>query len=221
MHNSGMSYRCEAKNADAFVQQVANYVAAGYRYHVSGVIPEKKDPTAVDRKLIGQYGVNISKWAKARRKKAGGANVQYLRYERFFVLLVTPGRHPIHDEEPGIKDIHRNPIRFQGYSIGCGLGRDGRYHASVRIHMEEYRRLKAYFLGMAVHRSEQTLAREFRRLPFVPYAPVRQQLLNLLRGVNRERSLAGYSRLPISVLKLSRVPIKVYADDFPPQHLAA
>ena len=114
-----------------------------------------------------------------------------------------------------------NPMRFQGYSIGCGLGRDGRYHASVRIHMEEYRRLKAYFLGMAVHRSEHTLAAEFRRLPHVPYARLRQQLLNLLRGVNRERSLAGYSKLPISVLKLSRVPTKVYAEECPSQDLAA
>lgn len=211
-----MSYRCEAKNSEAFVQQAANYVAAGYRYFVSGTIPPKKDPRAIDRKLIGQYGVNISKWARARRKKAGGANVHYLRHGRFFALFISAGSHPIFEHEPHVKDLRRDVLRFEGYSIGCGKGVDGRYHASVRIHVEEYRRLKGYLLELAVHRTADVLAEEFRRLPFVPYARVRRQLLNVLRAVNRRRKEAGFVPLPASVLKLRRVPVKVYMEEEAP-----
>jgi hypothetical protein len=208
-----MSYRCEAKSSEAFIQQAANYVAAGYRYFVSGTIPERKDPRSIDQKLIGQYGVNISKWARARRKKAGGANVHYLRHGRFFVLLMSAGTHPIFEQEPNVKDLRRDPLRFQGYSIGCGKGVDGRFHASVRIHVEEYRRVKAYLLGLSVHRSAEKIAGEFHRLPYVPYARVRRQLLNLLRAVNRERKVAGFTLVPVSALKLRRVPVKVFTED--------
>jgi hypothetical protein len=208
-----VGYRCEAKSAEGFVQQVANYVAAGYRYAVSGTIPGRKDPRAIDRKLMGQYGVNISKWARARRKKAGGANVHYLRHGQFFVFLISPGSHPILEHEPNVKDLRRSPLRFQGYSIGCGKGVDGRFHASVRIHLDEYRRVKAYLLSLAVHRSADLLTMEFKRLPYVPYARVRRQLLDLLRAVNRQRQLAGYEVIPLSVLRLRRVPVKVFADD--------
>ena len=36
----------------------------------------------------------------------------------------------------------------------------------------------------------------FYRLPFEPYAPVRRQMLNLLRAVNRVRRQAGFKPVP-------------------------
>lgn len=205
-----MQYRCEAISREAFVQQLANYVAAGYWRYASGSVPLHKSPEDVDRKLVGQYGIDMSKWARSRRKKAGGGNAHYLRHERIFVLLVSSGPHPIVEGEPNLKDIRRAPFRFHGYSIGCGLGVDGRWHASVRIHADEYRRLKAHLMRLAVHRTVENLAAEFQRLPFVPYARVRRQLLNLLRAVNRERRAAGFELVPNSVLKLRRSPVKVF-----------
>src|SRR5204863_8415566 len=109
---AGMQYRCEAVSREAFVQQLANYVAAGYWRYVSGSVPLHKNPADVDHKLVGQYGIDISKWARSRRKKAGGGNAHYLRHERTFVLLVSPGPHPSVEGEPNLRDIRRAPLRF-------------------------------------------------------------------------------------------------------------
>ncbi|HUO08332.1 MAG TPA: hypothetical protein VM008_08545 [Phycisphaerae bacterium] len=205
-----MQYRCVAVSREAFVQQLANYVSAGFWRYVSGSVPLHKNPADVDRKLVGQYGIDMSKWARSRRKKAGGGNVHYLRHERTFVLLVSPGPHPILGRESTLRDLRRAPFRFHGYSIGCGMGTDGRWHASIRIHAEEYRRLKMHLLPLAVHQTAEALAHEFQTLPFVPYARVRRQLLNLLRAVNRQRRMAGLELIPFTVLTLRRTPAKVF-----------
>ena len=95
-----MQYRCEAVSVEGFIQQLAvSYVARGYFFYVTGRVPEHKDPARVDEKLVARYGVDISKWARARRKQVGGANLQYLRHGRFFVLLATHGEHPFFAEE--------------------------------------------------------------------------------------------------------------------------
>jgi hypothetical protein len=90
-----MEYRCEATSVAGFVQQLAvAYVGRGYLFYVTGEIPERKDPHGIDEKLIAKYGLAVGKTARARRKAAGFANVQYLRYRRAFVLLATHGEHP-------------------------------------------------------------------------------------------------------------------------------
>ena len=72
-----MPYQCVAMSVAGFVQQLAvNYVARGYCFYVTGTIPEGKDPAKTDRKIIEQYGIDISKWARARRRKEGKANIQ-------------------------------------------------------------------------------------------------------------------------------------------------
>ncbi len=81
-----MSYRCEATSLTGFVQQLAcAYLRHGYVYFVRGEVPMGKDPRAVDAKLIGLHGIAVSKWQRARRKRAGLANLQYLRLGRTFV----------------------------------------------------------------------------------------------------------------------------------------
>ena len=125
-----MEYRCVATSVEGFVQQLAvAYVTHGYWFYVAGEIPEGKDPAAVDRKIVERYGIAISKWARARRKRQVLANLQYLRYERTFVLVATKGRHDFFERESGsVRDIRRVPIKFAGYSIGWrtggGCGRD-------------------------------------------------------------------------------------------------
>jgi hypothetical protein len=70
-------YRCEAISLGGFVQQLAvSYVARGYRFYVTGHVPERKDPRSVDEKLIDRYGIDVSKSERSRRKMAGGANLR-------------------------------------------------------------------------------------------------------------------------------------------------
>lgn len=87
-----------------------------------------------------------------------------------------------------------------------------KWHAHVRIDSPTLEKLTAHFLAIACHRSPENLGRELAGIPFARYAPIRRQLLTLLKKVNDARSRMGYASLPHSVLSLRRTPIKVYAD---------
>ncbi len=214
-----MPYRCEAKSVIGFVQQIACcYLRHGYWWYVTGVIPDRKDPESVDRKLIDKYGIDISDWKRARRKQLGQANMNYLRHDRFFVLMATKGRHAFfEDERPVIRDIRRVPLRYAGYSISYRRGGrtrsgevDHKWHAHVEIDKPRYKELKAWFLDRAVQRSSEKLSREFWRIPYEPYAPIRRQRLNILRAVNRRRKSAGFEQIPTSVLRTKRQIVKPF-----------
>lgn len=193
-------YRCEATTLEGFIQQLAVcYVGRGYFFYVTGEVPGRKDPRAVDAKLLDRYDIAVSKWTRARRKRAGRASLQYIRHRRFFVLLATHGRHRFFEDEPGIRDVRRSPIRYGGYSVGFRGG-----HPHVRIDQEAFKALKAYFLDMALRRGVEGLAREFYGFPFEPYAPIRRQQFSLLHGVNRARKAAGLEPVPSSCIWLKR-----------------
>ncbi|MFO0849928.1 MAG: hypothetical protein U0871_15440 [Gemmataceae bacterium] len=200
-------YRCEASSLAGFVQQLAaRYVASGYYFYVVGRVPAGKDPRRVDAKLLTRYGVDLSKFARARRKRAGRANVHYLRYRDVFVLLATHGEHRFFELEAAqIRDVRREPLKVEGYAVGFRAGR-----VSVRIERGEYRSLRAYFADLAVRRSAASLADELGSLPYEPYAPVRRQLLGLLSLVNRTRKAAGLGEVPLACLRLRRRTGPVY-----------
>lgn len=202
-----MQYRYVATSVEGFVQQLAvAYVQHGYWFYVSGWIPERKDAEAIDRKLLDRYGIGVSPWGRARRKRQGLANLQYLRYDCFFVLIATRGEHEFREREASvIRDIRRAPIHFASYSIGCRKGIDRRWHASVRVEQDTYLTNKAYLLDIACQRSAAAMAAALRRgLSFEPYAPVRRQSLNILRAVNKARAAAGLELIPHSCLRFRR-----------------
>ena len=202
-----MQYRWEATSLEGFVQQLAcAYLRCGYVYFVRGDVPDGKDPRSVDEKLMRRYGVGVSKWERARRKRAGLATVQYVRFGGVFVLLATEGHHPFFAAERStVRDARRTPIRVGGYALSIRGG-----HVHVRIDLDVYRRLRAYLFDIAIHRKAPALAAEFYGLPFEPYAPVRRQLLNMLRLVNKRRKAAGFEILPYSVLHLRRRVVRPF-----------
>ena len=86
-----MPYQCVATSVAGFVQQLAcNYLPHGYWFYVTGHMPEKKDPRAVDEKLLGKYDIALSRQSRARRKLAGYANLHYLRHGRAFPAKQKP-----------------------------------------------------------------------------------------------------------------------------------
>ena len=163
----------------------------------------------MDHKLMERYGVDRSRWARARSKRAGGANVHYLRWKHAFLILATHGRHRFfEDEAENIFDVRRTPIRVAGYAVSF---RQGRSH--VRIGEERFRELKSYFLEVATHRNVGLLVEELAGLPFEPYAPVRRQLFIILRAVNRARRAAGFQPVPWTALRLRRRIVRPFGDD--------
>jgi hypothetical protein len=216
-----MQYRSEVVSVTGFVQQIAcSFLRHGYWWYVTGCIPRGKDASAVDRKLIEKYGIAMSESTRARRKQLGIANLQYIRHDRFFAILATKGQHRFFNEEAsGIRDIRRVPLQIAGYSISYRRGgrtrdgqRDQRWHSHVEIERGRFLAIKAHFLHLAVHRSPDKLALAFYEFLYEPYAPVRRQLLVLLREVNTIRRRAGFQALPIEVLPLRRRIVKPFGD---------
>lgn len=204
-----MGYRCVATTLEGFVQQLAvAFVGHGYVHYVMGQVPEGKAPEAVDAKLLKTYGVDASKWAKARRKVQGKANVQYVRFERQWVLLATEGQHEnlFRFEAGNIRDARETPIRVGGYAISRRGG-----HAHVRIDLPDYRRLKDYLVEIAKHRRKDAVEAEFARIRFTPYAPIRRQVLCIWRAANKARHAAGFQELSKWCVKLERRNVRVFA----------
>lgn len=216
-----MRYRAEATSLEGFVQQIACcYLRHGYWFYVTGHIPDHKDVATIDRKLIEKYGIDVSESTRARRKQLGRANLQYLRYGRHFVILATKGQHEFFSiESSSIHDIRRIPLKIGGYSISYRRGgrmrsgeKDHSWHAHVEIERRRYLELKSRFLDLATHRSAENLALEFYRIPYEPYAPIRRQLLNLWRAVNRTRCQAGFLPVPVEAIPLRRRIVRPFGD---------
>lgn len=207
-----MEYRCVATSVEGFVQQLAvAYITHGYWFYVAGTIPEVKDPAAVDAKLIARYGIAISKWARCRRKKQGLANMQYLRHERFFVLLATKGRHAFFERErASVRDVRRKSIKFAGYSIGCRKGRDGRWHAAVRIEHSEYDRLLAACDAIALRSTPLRNVNALGRSSAAHYAPIRNQLRSATRRVSNLRRRAGLPQLHFDAHRSSAATVRPF-----------
>lgn len=219
------------------------------------MFPEGKDAESIDAKLIDRYSIAISERERARRKRSGLANMQYIRCGRFFLLMCSDGLHPFRDRERDVirdarktpiliplearprskKKAERGPKFFEGYAVSYRRGhfarkteeeklwyrqqrergerprrgaRDSAWHSRVEIEKRTYRRLKAYFLNIAAQRSVENLIRELRAIPYQPYAPVRQQLLALVRDINRMRRVSGAKgEVPYTSLNLKRIQV--------------
>lgn len=215
-----MPYRAVTTSVEGFVQQIACcYLRHGYWFYVTGRIPNGKDAPAIDAKLIEKYGIAVSESTRARRKKAGQANLQYIRYEDLFMILATKGRHKFYDEESAqIRDIRRVPVKFAGYSISYRRGgrtragrKDVSWHAHVNIDRRQKLELAAHLGELAKRRSPISVVSAIYHLPVEPYAPIRRQLLLILRSLNRQRELLGYSRIPTDVLPLRRRVVKPFS----------
>lgn len=201
-------YECEATTLEGFIQQLAvSYVGRGYWWYVTGQIPDDKVPADVDQKLIERYDITWKKWERARRKELGLANLQYIRFRNFFVILASEGEHVFKQREASrIQDVRRKGIQFGGYLISFRNG-----HVQVRIDDETYRQLKAHYVGLALRRTNETLISEFYAAPFEPYSPVKRQMFNILREVNRLRKVAGFEQIPSSAIWLKRRVVTPFA----------
>ena len=202
-------YNCVTTSLEGFVQQLAvSYVNRGYWWYVTGTIPKGKDRETVDEKLISRYGITWKKWERAKRKQAGFANLQYIRHENFFVILASEGEHIFKQREASrLLDVRRKGIRYGGYLISYRNG-----HVQVRIDDGTYRQLKAYYVDISLKRKAEQLVNELYSAPFEPYAPIKRQMFNILREVNRRRKTAGYSQIPSSAIWLKRRIVKPFEE---------
>jgi hypothetical protein len=222
-----MSYQYLATSRTGFVRQLCQYLSSGYWFYVTGTVKPGRDPEQVDARLLAKYDVAISRQARWRRKRRGLANVHYLRHERFWILCATHGEHRFFAEHVKqdargeiiaryFRDARRDPILFGGYSLRMAQGqyrphrskqnragppeRDDRLRVRIQINRQALRDLTAECLRLAAsHRwNAATLEAKIYGLPYEPYAPVRQQLLNLVRRMNAVRRARGIQNLLVA-----------------------
>jgi hypothetical protein len=218
-------YQYETTSVTGFVQRIATCLLRhGYVHYVQGEVKEGKDPRAIDKKLLTKYQVVATEWRRADRKRRGLANLQYLRFDRTWVLMATEGYHPMKSEERGqLKDIREAPVQIAGYSIYLKRGDfkkkltkeeaptpDDKWHARVLISRDKYKELRSYFLERACHRKAETLVDEINALPFEPYKPVWRQLRKLVRLINKKRKAAGYRPVPMEAVRWRRTIVKAF-----------
>lgn len=204
----------------------SNYLPHGYWFYVCGLIPEHKSPAVIDERILAKYDIRLSRQQRYRRKQQGMANLHYLRFERHFVILATHGRHVFFEAEAGnIRDARKTPIPFGGYNIAVKRGgfirktasqisavQDDRYRVRVKIGRKALCNLSACLLELSTHRTADNLEWAMWNQPYEPYAPVRKQLLNLLRQINAKRSAMGYDKLSPSCIRYRRQIVKPFAD---------
>lgn len=220
-----MQYRCEATSVTGFVQILAsNYLPHGYWFYVTGRVPAGKDAATIDAKILQKYDIALSRQQRARRKQQGVANLHYLRYENFFVILATHGKHPYFAaEHQNVKDIRRHPLQFRGYSLTVRRGGflkkadeedtaapDGKYRVRVSINRKAFRDLYADLVERAAHRNVETLRWDLWNQPYEPYAPIRKQYLKVLRRMNQIRSSMGYEKLSTEFIRYQRRIVKPF-----------
>lgn len=224
-----MNNRHLVASVDGMVAQLVNLISKGYRYYFVGLVADREAQLIRDERMLGYYEAQLPKWTRERRKGRGLANFRYLRYEEWFIVLATEGQAPTfwNEDRQRIRDVRNAPIRFKGYSISYRQGgwkdrrkwsdpaireRDMKRHVRVQLDGETFNGVKAYFLNIATHRQADFLAREFAELSFQPYRPVREQLFQILRAVNRLRQSAGYQRVPASVIRFKRRIVRAFSD---------
>lgn len=242
-------YRWVATTPEGFVRHlVSYYLRFGYRFYMTGSIKPSRNVDEFDEIMERKFRYRMSRSWRNRRKNAVGpdgeriglANVHYLRYERFWILLCTKGKHRFYEEhvkrdqsgdviEAYFRDAHRDPIFFAGYSIRIAEGgylprwrwrhpktpeRDTRLHVRVRIADETFRDIKADFIARAKsgRYSAAVLEAAVWNLPFLPYAPVREQLCEIVRWMNRVRKEQGFEDMldPRRCIPRKIPPVKAF-----------
>lgn len=212
-------YRYQTRDISGYISQIVRYINhGGHYFYVRGIVPEHKDPDFVAKKLIDRYGISRKRWQRKRRYLKETASIHYLARNRLWVIMLSKGKHKQFYDDHGenVLDIRRTSLKTFGYSIRYTYSeKEKDWKVFVRLDAEEYRKVKSHMLTVCVwetYRERERMEREFRRLPYQSYAPVYQQLLSILKQVNRERRRRGFEQISPLCIRQNRKLGKVFVD---------
>ena len=193
------SYQFLADSPEAFLRQLtANYLAKGYRYYSAGCIREELSVENADRAIIKHYKLDsMSKDKRYRNKQNGIANIQYLRYGRFYLVLATEGEHEFYDPKKGekrIRDVSEIPIHFHRYLI---LYNHRRPTCKLTLTLDKptFKDLRAVCVEHGKHWQCQKKVESFMRYRFAQYPSyggVKDQFRHIISATNQFRKKSGY-----------------------------
>jgi len=162
--------------------------------------------------LLATEGAAATFW-REDHSRIRDLRVSALRFSGYSISFRQGGNAKLSREEKDARTLHWEAFKEgKAATPPSPTKRDMKWHVRVQIDDDTYASLKAYFLNISVHREGGRVAQEFLALNFQPYAPVRDQLRCILRAVNRERAIAGFDRIPLSVLPFTRRIVSAFAD---------
>jgi len=163
------------------------YLSQGYWYFVKCRIPERKSVEQVDIKLSTKYETTLSRWQRHRRKVKGLATVQYLRYERDFVLIATEGEHPLFFADRSVKDVRKHPMEIWYYWIRVRSTR--RYE--VIVAPWAYRVVKDKVIRLAHEGNVDAITAQLQSLRWINYPGVNRQKHKMIAEASKILSRRG------------------------------
>lgn len=184
-----MPYSYEVATLGHFLRRIAfDYLRYGYRRWALRHIPLDKDLKAIDTKLIGTYGITQCRTRRMRQRRRGFAVVQYVRFNRSFVLLATEGKHSTFERIRSY-DAKIVPLYINAYSIK--VLHQG---VSVQVRREVWRGVEIRLHRRALW-SRTIVEGEINALPFYRFPGVVTQIRGVVAAMNRRRRTAGLPKV--------------------------
>ena len=159
----------EVKNYRAFLQEVVRRFSHGYYLYALTIYPEKKRDKwhKIDEKLLKKYPIlSLSKYQRARRKRASRLNARMLRYGPWMILQASGGK-----DDSGITakenfvDIRKQKLIlaniYGNLSFRIGM-KDGKF--TVWLAKDFWRVLKAYWAEKASKEAPAELVKEWQKM---------------------------------------------------------
>ncbi|MYL69236.1 hypothetical protein GLW00_00130 [Halobacillus litoralis] len=178
----------------AMLQMVINLCGKGYYYYHLTELPVNKEDKwdEIDKKLIGKYKSNKSKWQRQRAKAKGVANFYYLRWEHLVLILHTEGKilkEITYDDK--FKDFRYSPL-FLTISELITLRIQHLDKVEVTLAKSTYKGFKDSLYNTVKTQDDKEIKKEFNLLNGLPsYSGIHRQKIQLAEFVVRKAKEHG------------------------------
>lgn len=183
-----------------FTKLVLNHAGHGYVEYSAFMIPDKKMVKAecIDRKILQKYQeAGYNKDQRYRHKKAGQANMAYLRWHNIGVLMRTEGEFKERPDADKFLRLDAEPLIFAVgtmIEIKIAKAKAGRNYTAF-ISKKSYREIKALLRDHIRHRRPAVAEEYWNRLRGLPaFSGILEQTRELTKWIKKECKLAGLKK---------------------------
>jgi len=204
----------EVKDYRAFLQEIVRRFGHGYQLYSLTIYPLKKKDKwlQIDQKILSKYPIlGLSKYQRARRKRAGKLNAMMIRYNRYMLIQITLGKDDINiTQEETFVDINRQKLILSNLygSLSFRVGKKNN-KITVWFAKDYWRDLKSHWAEKASKATPEAVREEWQKMDQAcpSWAGVTHQkviLRTLITSTFKKRGIKGLE-LEISPLKSTKV----------------
>jgi len=209
-----METNVEVLNYKVFLQELVRRFSYGYYLYGLTYYPEKKKDKwlKIDEKLLQKYSIfTLSKYQRARRKRAGLINGRILRYKKWMVIQVTLGQDDVQIiKEENLVDIRKKTLILKNLygtlSFRIGIKEKG---FTVYLEKECWRDLKAYWHEKAAKATPIELIQEWKKFDQAcpSWTGITSQKISLRKEVIERLKKRGIKNLNLDISPLKSLKV--------------